>query len=131
MSTITTGEAVFLGVAAVGAAALAASIIRRSKPASIQRGWRRYGSTAMENPTSRKRGRGRSRVQSVLFSRSHGWTPSTAKRWARHEGFHAGKVDETENYIRLRQESPTHFARIRTKTLSASKGIKAAIGFPR
>lgn len=82
---------------------------------------------AMENPTSRKPGRGHSRVQTLLFSRSS-FTPSSAKTWARSHGYKSGKVDVTDKYIRLRQADPGRFSRMRTITFKP--GLKAVVGFP-
>lgn len=45
-------------------------------------------------------------VQSLLFSRAEGWTTSKAKQWAKSHGYKHGKVDVTDQYIRLRQFDP-------------------------
>jgi hypothetical protein len=85
---------------------------------------------ARENPVkrgSRRRGRGRSKVQTLIFPRSR-FTTSSAKAWARRNGFLAGKVDVTDRSIRLRQRSPSGFSRMRT--ISMGPDVKAVVGFP-
>lgn len=77
-----------------------------------------------ENPTSR---RSRSQVQSLLFARDE-YTVAQAKRWAAEHGYKHGKVDVTDEYVRLRQASPDAFSRLRTVSFGHS-GIKAVVGF--
>jgi hypothetical protein len=83
---------------------------------------------AEENPrrSSRRRGRGRSRVQTLIFPRSR-FTPSSAKAWARKHRFKSGKVDITGQSIRIRQLPPGGFSRMRTISLGPS--VKAVVGF--
>lgn len=73
------------------------------------------------------RGKGRwkgTEVQSLLFSRPQ-WTESRAKDWARDHDYHYGKVDVTDNYVRLRQFAPVRGTQKRTITFG--DGIKAII----
>jgi hypothetical protein len=63
-------------------------------------------------------------VQSLLFERPK-WTPATAKEWARDHAYHSGKVDVTDNYVRLRQFAPVRGTQKRTITFG--DGIKAVI----
>jgi hypothetical protein len=64
-----------------------------------------------------------SEIQSLLFDKQ--WTPAEAKRWATEHGYKAGKVDVTDNYIRLRQFTPIDGTEKRTITLG--QGIKAIL----
>lgn len=102
----------------------------------LTNGGRRSFRGALENParrkrkrkrSSRKRGRGKGRVQSLLFPRSR-FTPSKAKAWARAHSFKSGKVDVTGNYVRLRQEPPGKFGRMRTIQFKNTP-VKAVVGF--
>lgn len=70
---------------------------------------------------------GASEVQSLLFRRDAGWTVPRARSWASQHGFHARKVDVTDQYVRLRQVPPGRFARLRMK--SFGRGIRAVVGF--
>src|SRR6516164_7956636 len=70
-------------------------------------------------------------VQSLLFSRRAGWTVSRAKAWAKSHTnsatgrpYHYGDVDETADYIHLRQEPPRGGV---TRTITLGKGIKARV----
>lgn len=65
-------------------------------------------------------------VQSLMFDRSRGWTVVKARRWAGDHGYKYGKVDETDEYIHLRQRDPAEFKVIRTITWG--EGIKARVG---
>jgi hypothetical protein len=69
-----------------------------------------------------------SRVQTLLFSRDR-YSSSSARAWARSHGYKSGKVDVTANNIRIRQESPGKFRRLRTITFG--HGIKAVVGPPK
>jgi hypothetical protein len=83
---------------------------------------------ARENPV-RRQGRGGSRVQTLIFPRSR-FTPAEAKAWAHAHNFKSGKVDMTEHSIRLRQEDPARFSRMRTIRMGSSP-VQAVVGFPR
>lgn len=83
------------------------------------------GELRESNPVGERSG---SATQTLLFSRRK-YTTGSAKAWARAHGYHSGKVDVTSNYIRLRQQDPSRFSRLRTVTFS--KDIKAVIGFKR
>jgi hypothetical protein len=65
-------------------------------------------------------------VQSLLFPRED-FTTSQARAWARKHGYRAGKVDVTDQYVRLRQASPETFRLMRTVPFGES-GIKAVVG---
>ncbi len=79
----------------------------------------------------RRHGRSRAHaggtVQSVLLPVSQ-FTPDGAQAWARRRGFRAPMPDLTEHYIRLRQEDPRQFVRMRTVPLGAG-GIMAVVGW--
>jgi len=64
-------------------------------------------------------------IQSLLFSRADGWTASKAKEWARSHGYKHGKVDVTDQYVRIRQFSPKGLKVKRTITLG--RGIRAVV----
>lgn len=64
-------------------------------------------------------------VQSLLFSRSEGWTTSKAKSWAKANGYKYGKVDVTDQYIRIRQLDPKGFKTKRT--IPFGRGIRAVV----
>jgi hypothetical protein len=65
------------------------------------------------------------RTQSLLFDRSAGWTIEKAKEWAKKHGYKAGKVDVTDQYVRLRQLNPKGFTVKRT--VPFGKGIRAVV----
>jgi len=65
------------------------------------------------------------RPQSLLFDRAAGWTVEKAKAWAKSHGFKSGKVDVTDQYVRLRQFDPKGFAVKRT--VPFGKGIRAVV----
>ena len=70
-----------------------------------------------------------SHVQTLLFRREDGWTKTKARTWVRsHPAYHFGKVDETANYIRVRQMDPVKFEPKSFRTITFGKGIKAVIG---
>jgi hypothetical protein len=64
-------------------------------------------------------------VQSLLFDREAGWTVSKAKAWAKSHGYRYGKVDVTDQYIRVRQFDPKGFKTKRTITFG--RGIRAIV----
>jgi|GEM_PF-2561954 len=64
-------------------------------------------------------------VQSLLFSRADGWTPSKAREWAKSHGYKYGKVHVTDQYVRLRQFDPKGLKVKRTITLG--RGIRAVV----
>ena len=88
--------------------------------------------TASDNPVPRGRGLdvrcpSGSRVQSLIFPLA--WGVGPARRWATAHGFRGRLVDRTPNTIRIRQELPAHFRRMRTIELGRS-GVKAVVGWP-
>jgi hypothetical protein len=64
-------------------------------------------------------------VQSLLFDRDAGWTPSTAKAWAKSHGYKYGKVHSTDQYVRIRQFDPKGFKVKRT--IPFGRGIRAVV----
>src|SRR5574341_4162 len=54
---------------------------------------------------SRRPGAGGGRVQTLLFPRTK-FTPASASAWARSHGFKSGKIDVTDQYVRIRQLPP-------------------------
>ena len=66
-------------------------------------------------------------MQSLLLPTSQ-FTPDGAQAWARRRGYKAPMPDLTAEYIRLRQEEPGQFVRMRTIPLGAG-GIKAVVGW--
>ena len=64
-------------------------------------------------------------AQSLLFDRSAGWTESKAKAWAKSHGYRYGKVDITDQYIRLRQFDPKG-TKIK-RTIPFGRGIRAIV----
>jgi len=63
-------------------------------------------------------------AQSLVFAKKD-WTVAAAKKWAKDHDFHAGKVDETEESVRLRQFEPGECKRdsFRSKLVPGAKGI--------
>ena len=90
---------------------------------------RRSSAHPGEHPYPSKSSEARKRdpmeVQSLLFSRDAGWTVDKAKQWAKEHGYKYGKVDVTEQYIRIRQFSPKGLKVKRTITLG--RGIRAVV----
>lgn len=64
-------------------------------------------------------------VQSLLFSRADGWAPSKAKAWAQSHGYKYGKVDVTDQYVRIRQFDPKGLKVKRT--IPFGRGIRAVV----
>jgi len=64
-------------------------------------------------------------VQSLLFSRAAGWTPSKAKAWAKSHGFKHGKVHTTAGQVRIRQFDPKGLKVKRT--VPFGHGIQAVV----
>jgi hypothetical protein len=64
-------------------------------------------------------------AQSLLFDRSAGWTAVKAKAWAKSHGYLYGKVDVTDQYIRIRQFDPKGFKVKRT--IPFGRGIRAVV----
>lgn len=82
--------------------------------------------------TTRRRFRGKTRVQTLLFD-SKRWDPTSAQVWALDHKFKAHKIDQPAEYIRIRQAEPSAFRKdtFRTISFSDAKGIKAVIGVPK
>jgi hypothetical protein len=64
-------------------------------------------------------------VQSLLFSRDDGWTPSKSKAWAQSHGYKYGKVDTTGPYVRIRQFDSQGLQVKRT--IPFGRGIRAVV----
>jgi hypothetical protein len=69
-----------------------------------------------------------SRVQALLFQKDR-FSLAQAKAWAKRHEWKAGDVDETQDFIHLRQEDPSRFERIRTVFFGGS-GVQARVGWP-
>ena len=69
---------------------------------------------------------GRSTVQTLIFERPK-FTQTSARAWARRNGFKSGYVDVKPSSLRIRQEAPTGFSRMRTITLA--RGVQAVVGW--
>ena len=59
------------------------------------------------------KGGGPSKVQSVIFDKSD-WDAERARKWLTDNDFKSGKIDETEDSLRFRQEDPEGYERFRT-----------------
>lgn len=74
------------------------------------------------------------KIQTLLFPADL-YTPAQAERWARSHGFRVRKLDETENYVRVRQEPVDLFTKGSFRTINLRgverHGIRAVIGCPR
>lgn len=66
-------------------------------------------------------------VQSLIFSKKH-FTKAQAKQVAKRNNFKYGKIDETSDSYRLRQEEPAKFDKASFKTVTLKRGIKAITG---
>lgn len=66
-------------------------------------------------------------VQSLVFSKNK-FTAEQAKDWAQKHKKHFGKVDITEDTIRLRQIDPGRFIEGSFRTITLTEGVKAVIG---
>lgn len=64
-------------------------------------------------------------VQSLLFNRSE-WTSAKATAWAKSHGYRYGKVDVTDQYIRIRQFDPKG-SKVKRTIPFGSRGIRAVI----
>lgn len=68
-------------------------------------------------------------IQTILFDKDK-FTEKEAKKWADNNDFKYGKVDETENKYRLRQEKPAEFKNKTFRTIELTDGVKAVIACP-
>jgi hypothetical protein len=73
-------------------------------------------------------------TQSVLFHKAAGWTPATARKWLKDEGYFTDGLDETEGMLRFRQYDPDGNAfRYRNKLIEgteAKPSITLVLAFP-
>lgn len=81
-------------------------------------------------PAREKRWKTPSKVASLMFEKSR-FSVGEATAWAIEHGFAAKKIDDSVNYWRIRQSSPTFFKRFRVIEFGEKLGIKAAIGYPK
>lgn len=68
-----------------------------------------------------------SRVQTLVFDKAKYPKADDARGWASDHGFTSEKVDEGSNSIRVPQEDPKGFARMRT--IDLTEGVRAVVGF--
>ena len=88
----------------------------RPRPSSLERPYPTPAVAAARKPSMS--------VQSLLFDRGS-WTTSSAKRWAQDHGYKYGKVDVTDQYIRIRQLDPKG-SKVK-RTIPFGKGIRAVV----
>lgn len=69
-------------------------------------------------------------MQTLLFA-SDMFTPMEAAHWADDHGFRSNKVDVGKNYHRVRQDSPSLYARSTFRTLPFKRGLMAVVGVPK
>jgi hypothetical protein len=69
-------------------------------------------------------------IQTLIFDRDN-FTISSAKDWAKRNGFVYGFVDSKENTHRIRQQEPSDFKADSLRTIEITKGVKAVIGCPK
>lgn len=80
--------------------------------------------------SKRRCGRGL-RLQTVVFDRDAFPRSSSALAWARRHGLKAAKIHTTGKSHRVRQESPTAFAKGSFRTIYFRPGIAAVVGCPK
>lgn len=68
-----------------------------------------------------------SHVQSLLFPRDR-FTVAQAREWATRHKWKADDVDVKPEWIHLRQEDPSRFARVRTVMMGGS-GVEGRVGW--
>lgn len=59
-------------------------------------------------------------IQSILFDKKKGWTIKKAARWISKHNYRLYKIDDTDNFIRIRQIYPYEGYEYRTKKLGDS-----------
>jgi hypothetical protein len=72
-------------------------------------------------------------VQALLFHKA-GFPVGKAKSWAKHHGFHYGRVEkggERAHMLRLRQNDPDDYVPGSFRTISLADGVEAVIGLPK
>lgn len=45
-------------------------------------------------------------LQSIIFNKAYGWTPTKAASWCIARGYRVPKIHETKKFIRIRQHDP-------------------------
>ena len=76
-----------------------------------------------------KKIRAGSQIQSIIFKKRY-WNEVRAKNWLREHNFDGLEVDETQSYLRFRQEDPHLFSEGSYRTINLTKSIKAVVGIP-
>jgi hypothetical protein len=69
-------------------------------------------------------------VQTLIFDREK-FTRTRSKAWAKKHEFKFGKIDETEDYFRIRQQNPDKMDENSFRTIEFGEGITAVIGCPK
>jgi len=69
-------------------------------------------------------------VETLIFSKDD-FTRAQAKAWARRNSYRYGKVDETDDSYRLRQQDPDDFRRGSFRTIVFTDGVEAVIACPK
>jgi hypothetical protein len=100
---------------------------KRARPRLTPPPRRRGGKARLARGERGPRG-GRTDIQALLFPLAAGWTPATARAWARANGFSYGKVHTKGNHIRLRQADPGCYRHMRTICLGGACRVKAIVG---
>ena len=67
------------------------------------------------------------KVQSLRFSKRHGWTDAGARRWLASHGYRGRSVDVTRNELRYRQREPDAFDPDTFVTVVFGDGIEAVM----
>ncbi len=58
-------------------------------------------------------------IQSILFDKRKGWNARSASIWILQHHFDLNKIDDTENFVRVRQAIPWPNAEFRTIKLGS------------
>jgi hypothetical protein len=69
------------------------------------------------------------KVQTIIFDKTS-FTKGKAKKWAKQHEY-KDRVDETDNFYRMRQINPERFKKDSFKTIEFTEGIKAVVGCPK
>lgn len=71
----------------------------------------------------------RTKIQTIMFDKTK-FSKGKAKKWARQHEY-KDRVDETDNYYRMRQIKPERFKGESFRTIEFTEGIKAVVGCPK
>lgn len=69
-------------------------------------------------------------IQTILFDKEY-FTKRTANTWIKKHNYKNNKIDETEDYFRIRQKSPSNFEKHSYRTIEFKPGIKAIVACPK